>query len=349
MPMINKLLLYRNKYSFSPLNNPPKNLFIEITHECNLRCKQCHMWMSKEDTPNALTTDEKLRLIEEFCQMNPRGMVIFSGGETMKKADEFFTLSQKCMDLNLVCFANTNGTLIQDQYVAEKLVRSGPRYLMLSLDSHREEIHDYMRGVPGTYKKVLNAISLLNEAKKKYHVDPEMEILINSIVMDLNYRELRDLIKFARGLDINHIAFQVIGRTFDKRTEKDIMFEKLFPKDKQGFKHEIDKIIMEFSGDPLVSTNENDFNWMKLYVDNPDFMGVQVCASFENNIIVDSYGNAKLCFNMNELFKSKTLDNIKNSSLKDFWTSKNTNKMRAVLSKCRMNCGMLNCHKKRTI
>jgi len=47
------------------MHNPPQFLYIEITPECNLRCKQCHHWMLKE-SDNSLKTEDKLNLIRQF-------------------------------------------------------------------------------------------------------------------------------------------------------------------------------------------------------------------------------------------------------------------------------------------
>jgi len=133
-----------DKLNFS-MHNPPQFLYIEITPECNLRCKQCHHWMLKE-SDNSLKTEDKLNLIRQFHKMNKNGEVVLTGGETMSKIDEFFALTSLCRSLNLKSAANTNATYISEEIVEKTLVQ-GPGAFVISLDSHLEHIHDYIRGV----------------------------------------------------------------------------------------------------------------------------------------------------------------------------------------------------------
>jgi len=333
------------EYSFDSTHVPPIGLFLTITNECNMRCKQCHFWMSK-DPSTSLDLKNKLRLLDEFHQLNPNGCVCFCGGETMKKTDEFFALTGRCRDLSLDCCTNTNASFIRSPEIAEKLVLRGPNKLIISLDSMKEEVHDYIRGIPGTYKNTLNAISMLREAKKKHRVTTETLIHTNTIVMDLNYRDLREYIEFAKGIGIEGVMFQMLSHTFFNQAKEDWAFNHLMPKDKERFKHEMDMIIKEHDSDPFVLTSKNDFEWMKLYIDNPDFIGEQVCGSHERNIMVDINGDVQLCFSMRDIMGGKMLGNIHNDTLKELWTSPLASEARRIMNKCKANCGMLNCHRK---
>ena len=80
--------------------SPPRYLILEITTECNFKCKQCHQWMTKETT-DALPTSEKLRAVKEIAALNPTAKVILTGGETMLKYDEFFAICEQAKKLDL--------------------------------------------------------------------------------------------------------------------------------------------------------------------------------------------------------------------------------------------------------
>ena len=41
----------------------------------------------------------------------------------------------------------------------------------------------------------------------------------------------------------------------------------------------------------------------------------------------------------------QALGNVKNISLKEVWSSNKAEKAREIMSSCRKNCGMLNCHR----
>lgn len=329
----------------SPISSYPKTIFIEISTECNSRCKYCHMWTTKEKE-GSLTTQEKIQIIEGFKNVNPGGEVVLTGGETMKKYDEFFTLTKKCLELHLVCAANTNGSFINDANI-EKILEEGPTYLVVSLDSHIEQYHDFSRGVKGIYKHVVSMLEKMVAVKRKNNY--KTEIITNSVVFNENINYLQDFILFVENIGIDGCMFQMLSRTFYKKTAVDSFFDNHFFKDKANAVQQIQNVIDILDKHPIIRTTKQDFEWMKLYVYNPDFIGEQVCGSHERNIMIDSYGEIQLCFNMKKINNGKSLGNIRdyNNDVQKIWESKEANTIRAVMEHCRLNCGMLNCHRKK--
>lgn len=322
----------------------PKTIFIEVSTECNFKCKYCHMWMTKENEMS-LTTDEKLNLIQEFQTLNPTGEVVLTGGETMMKYEEFFKLCKRCLELNLVCSANTNASFINNKNI-EKVLSEGPKYLVISLDSSIEKIHDYSRGVKGSYNHILSEVENLVRLKKE--IGSSTEIITNSVLFEDNIYLIVDFIFFIERMNIDGAIFQMLSRTFYKKTERDIFFEKHFFKNKSKAKNQIQTVIDLLDKHPIVRTKKQDFEWMKLYIDNPDFIGEQVCDSHEKNIMINSSGEIQLCFNMKKINSGNSLGNIRdfNNSLNEIWSSQEANSIRKIMESCRFNCGMLNCHRK---
>jgi len=301
------------------------------------------MWMTKEKK-GILTTDEKLKLIEEFKKLNPEGTVVLNGGETMLKYDEFFALTNKCLSLGLLCAANTNASLINDQNI-RRILAEGPRYLVISLDSNIENIHDYSRGKSGSCKQVISIIEKLVSQKRNGNY--KTEIITNSVIFDQNIHHLTEFIKFAEKIGLDGCLFQMLSRTFYNNGKTDQFFDNHFFKDKQNALQQVQTIIDTLNEHPIIRTTKQDFEWMKEYVKNPDFIGEQVCGSHEKNMMIDSYGEIQLCFNMKTINKGKSLGNIRDyESIGDVWSSCEASKIRKIMENCRLNCGMLNCHRK---
>src|SRR5688572_3166852 len=123
---------------FDPVIHPPTELHLEITSECNLRCKQCHLWMSKEG-PSSLSTNEKLDLIRQYYLMNPHGFVVLSGGEPLAKQEEFFAITRLCRSVSMPIASTVNGSYLNEE-VIDRIFIEGPNFISISLDSHKEEI-----------------------------------------------------------------------------------------------------------------------------------------------------------------------------------------------------------------
>jgi radical SAM protein with 4Fe4S-binding SPASM domain len=323
---------------------PPRTLFIEVTTECNLRCRQCHMWRSQEP-PTALSTEEKTALLPPFATWSPGATVVLTGGEPLLKRDEFFSLTRTCRQRGLLAAANTNATLV-DEGIVDRLLTEGPRYLLVSLDSHRPVVHDWIRGVPGTYDRAVSMIRRLLTRRREAFQDSDLRLLTNTIIFDGNVGELEAYVEFARELGVDGVTFQMLSRTFMRASRRDTFFERHFPTDVARVDAAIDRLLeMKDSGAP-VATAENDLRWMKLYARDPDFIGEQVCGSAERNMMVDQHGNVQLCFFMRDLLDGREIGNVRQSGLRELWESDLAARARGVMAGCRRNCGMLNCHRK---
>ncbi len=326
------------------IGSPPTFLFIETTTECNLKCRQCHMWLTQEPA-GSLTTSEKVGLVDELAAWSPGATVVLTGGETMMKADEFFALSTAGRRGELSIAANTNATLIEDDLV-DTLLTDGPTYLVISLDSHRPEVHDWIRGRKGTHAKVIDAIRSLVKRRAEAFPTSDVKVMTNTILFDENVEDIADLVSYLVDLGVDGVMFQALSRTFLNRAKSDIFFDKHFPGNVGKFDEAIDELLaLQRKGAPIV-TSANDLGWMKLYVRNPDFIGEQVCGSGARNMMVDQMGDVQLCFSMRGLMGGQPLGNVRDSSLRELWDGSMAETARGIMSSCRKNCGMLNCHRK---
>lgn len=91
---------------------------------------------------------------------------MLTGGETMLKYDEFFLLTSECLRLGLFCAANTNASLINDNTIP-RILEEGSRYLVISLDSHIEDIHVFSRGINESYQHAVSVLKKLVALKKR--------------------------------------------------------------------------------------------------------------------------------------------------------------------------------------
>lgn len=124
-----------------------------VTGKCNMRCAFCEWW--KNDIPE-LSTNKALAAIDSVCSL---GVPFFdlSGGEPLLRKD-LIVLAKRVASHGCLVSMNTNGTLLNESRIGD--VADVFDTVVVSLDGPRE-VHDRIRGVPGTYDKATEAIRLL--------------------------------------------------------------------------------------------------------------------------------------------------------------------------------------------
>jgi len=177
------------------LKNGLYELLLEVTNNCNFRCKYCvfgghykdfrvhgHEFMTKETALKAI--DLYFDYLEEGALLNPRRepTIAFYGGEPLLN----FRLIEECVnyvkehsgEFTPKYTITTNGSLI-NRKIAEFLVKNDFD-ISISLDGPKTE-HDRNRVLPngrGTFDLVMRGISNLKKAQKKYGSKKEYFALV---------------------------------------------------------------------------------------------------------------------------------------------------------------------------
>ena len=323
----------------------PTHLFLEITTECQLRCQQCHYWTTKERL-GVLSLEEKRGLLEQFIQINPSGVVIFTGGEPLLRLNHVLELSRQCRKAGLLSVVSTNAATISPE-VAEALIKDGPSYIAVSIDSHLDKLHDQIRGVPGTFQKAVAAIREM--LRQKVAQRSSSRIFISSILCELNIADCLQLAKFAKTLGVDGVTYQVLEPTFALATERDAFYERHWFKNVVEAQKQIEQLATLYAGDPFLLLNEQDLEWLKALIAHSDLLPEPVCDSSERNLWVDSYGETRLCAYMEKVTTPPSLGNIRQHTLASMWSGRIADSARPLMAKCRQTCGMLNCHRRRTM
>jgi len=160
-----------------------------VTGRCNMRCVFCEWW--KTDTPE-LPTKKALAAIDAVCSL---GVPFFdlSGGEPLLRKD-LNVLAKRAASHGCFVSMNTNGTLLNESRVSE--VADAFDLVVISLDGPKE-VHDKLRGVPGTYDKAVEAIRLLKAHGVKVGVN-SVATPWNIDILPQFIEELRSLVDFAQ-------------------------------------------------------------------------------------------------------------------------------------------------------
>jgi radical SAM protein with 4Fe4S-binding SPASM domain len=139
-------------------------LFWECTLRCNFFCKHCGSNAKNEVFQDELTITEIKKCFKEIAEDfdAKKIMLAITGGEPLVRKDIFEVMSY-ASELGFPWGMVTNGFLV-DKDIVEKMKKADMRTIVVSIDG-LEKNHDDFRGIKGAYKKAINAVNLLAEAK----------------------------------------------------------------------------------------------------------------------------------------------------------------------------------------
>jgi MoaA/NifB/PqqE/SkfB family radical SAM enzyme len=327
-----------------PILEPPSFLFIHVNQRCNLRCQHCAFWKRNDsEREKYLTWERKSEILREFAELSGDGAVVICGGESMLDLEDYYAISGECRRLGLRCMSVTNGTRIQNESDAERLILSGPTEILVSLNSHREDLHDRTRGVQGAFSKAVNAIRLLVNARER-NPGKNTKIYVMALVFDENYRELEAFYDFVlNDLKADKLKLNFLQPSFGWSEPVDSFFAEHGKIDagllvrtiahcNEKFALNLNPVWMEQVGMYFRSLNgivDAKLGWrMKSRTEE------HICNSYRRNIMVDLYGMARLCFSPD--FRGRQL--VKYGDLRRFWESAGST--RKKMMKCNQFCAI---------
>lgn len=149
--------------------HPLLSLYLYLTNNCNMNCGHC--WISPRFSTESCEGVPSAVLERVINEAEPLGLasVKLTGGEPLLYRDisELFRFLEKKDGIEV--YVETNGTLVDAEMIS--LFRSArTQQVSVSLDAASDEIHDRIRGVKGSFRKVLEGLQLLSGAGLNFQV-----------------------------------------------------------------------------------------------------------------------------------------------------------------------------------
>jgi len=165
----------------------------QLTDRCNLKCKHCYenaKTLSQGSTdpltgkPDELSLEEKIEALDHLKEAGVP-TIFFSGGEPLA-APRIWEFLEEVRERGFYFSFASNGTLVTKK-VAQKLKDLGTGYYAVSLDAASPELHDKIRGLPGSWNLAVRGIRNL--------VEVGIPTLIQFTLMNSNKEELEKMFK----------------------------------------------------------------------------------------------------------------------------------------------------------
>ena len=162
---------------------PVLSATIRLTKECEARCPYCYS-SSARRLPNELTREETLRVVDQICNLGAVRLFL-SGGEPTR-VPHLADVVERAARRSVRVAVSTHGNAVSDALLTD-LAAAGLHQFQVSLDA-RGELHDQIRGVPGLYRRALDALARANAL-----FGPAVDVIVATVVTRANMAAIHDL------------------------------------------------------------------------------------------------------------------------------------------------------------
>ncbi|MBN2119701.1 MAG: radical SAM protein [Candidatus Omnitrophica bacterium] len=260
---------------------------IELTFRCNMGCVHCYCLHDIKE--KELSFKEISRLLDEIAASGCLWLLI-TGGEPLLRKD-FLDIYGYAKNKGMIITLFTNATLVTD-YIADYLREYPPFRIEVSIYGASKETHEKITGVPGSFKECLKGIDILRERK--------LPLSLKTMVMNLNFDEVRSMEKFAQDLGLSFRLDTGINPRLDGCKEPckfRVLPSQVVELDFASYKRaqELRQFCEQF--------------WGGTGSDN-----LYICGAGVNSFNIDPYGYLTVC----EMSRAQSFSLLKNS-FKEVW------------------------------
>jgi radical SAM protein with 4Fe4S-binding SPASM domain len=195
---------------------PKKGLWF-LTYRCTSRCNTCTIWKRPIEKKNEISLEQWKATADKLIKKGMASVELF-GGDVFLRKDILIPLIKYLKEKNMTIYMPTNCNLL-DRNTAIELVKSGVDKLYLSTDGVDSD-HDVIRGIPGTFSKVKNAVRYLLEARGNKKTP---KIVCNTTVSNLNIDLLDNIADFAIKTGYDELHFEYVGEMTEAQLDKSII------------------------------------------------------------------------------------------------------------------------------
>lgn len=189
-----------------PEGLPPLNaIYFYLTEGCNLACRHC--WIAPGfDPAGDKYSSLPVELFETAIrEAKPLGLhnVKLTGGEPLLHP-AFMDLLDIIRRENLKITIETNGLLCTPE-IASSIAKSRSRFVSVSIDGADAKMHEWIRGVPGSFEKAKQAVRNL------VNVSTPPQIIMT--LMRSNAHQVEEMVRLAESLGAASLKFNIMQPT----------------------------------------------------------------------------------------------------------------------------------------
>jgi radical SAM protein with 4Fe4S-binding SPASM domain len=150
----------------------PKNLYLEVTNRCNLRCKACIIYRGSWEPPRDLTLEELVMITDQLPELEQ--IALHGIGEPLVN-EELPAMIRHLKKRKIGVLFNSNAILL-DERRQKQLITAGLDELRISLDAATPQGYKAVRGSDKFQQIVDNLQSLVDRKKRLQVSHPKLSL-----------------------------------------------------------------------------------------------------------------------------------------------------------------------------
>jgi len=213
-------------YTADDFGRNPLMCYYETTQACDLVCDHCRASAQKDPHADELRTEQSRALIEQIATFPRRPMLVFTGGDPLKRGD-LFDLIRHAIRAGLQVALTPSATPLATREAFGRARDAGVRRLGISLDGVDAQTHDSFRGWEGSFARTLE---MLANAR-----DLQLAVQINTTITRRNFDQIDAMAELLRSQQIAmwSVFFLIpVGRGVEQEriapAQYEVAFEKLW-------------------------------------------------------------------------------------------------------------------------
>jgi AdoMet-dependent heme synthase len=245
-----------DSYTQNDFGRNPLMLYYEVTLACDLVCKHCRASAQEAAHPNELNTAEAKSLIEQVATFPRPPMMVFTGGDPLKRKD-LFELIRHAVGQGIQVALTPSATPLATREAFQQARDAGVRRLGVSLDGADAKTHDAFRGWEGSFARTMEMLKNAGELN--------MAVQINTSITRRNVHQvdaIADLLA-NQGIAMWSVFFLIpVGRGVEEQRISPQEYEQVFEKLWNHAQHQpyavktteaphYRRFVLQRGGDPL--------------------------------------------------------------------------------------------------
>gem|GEM_PF-555348 len=311
----------------------PSQVHMRLTLKCNLSCRHCDIWKTKNSQPELDTQGWKIVISKLRDWLGPFKLEL-AGGEMFLRRD-IVEIIQFASDRGISSNITTNAMAV-NRDLAKEIIKAGLRAVTISLDGYHSRTHNYIRNHKNAHNIVMEAAANFSSGKQGGDL---FDVNLATVISAHNLDELESLVMLTKKGIFSSITFQALDHNFHAPYHP-LWFKsnEFWPQDLAKVNRAIDNLISLKEKGYSINNSFKQLSAVKEYFSNPLCADVNACSTGDKNFIVNEMGQVLLCWNMPPV--ASLLDDMPET----IWKSQLARKRREEINRCKRTCRMLNCN-----